>query len=133
MTLNQEDRNSYIATLRRIADLVEANPELPVPYWGVAVIRCDTLKGMRYAAKTFGGTWKKQASDTTFDLTQDVGYGVRLLLYADRSAVCKRIVTGTRIIPSTVLPAREETILPEREEDIVEWVCPEVLSTEAEP
>ena len=133
MTLGQEKRTNYVAQLRRLADLVEANPTMSCPYFGVAVISCENIEKMRFIAKTIGGKWDKSADATTFDLNQKICDGLRIILFASRKDVCKRIVTGTRVIPATTLPAREEIVIPAREEEVVEWICPEVMNGSQEP
>jgi len=123
-------RTRFISSLRTIADKPETNPGLPIPWFGVGVVRCENLPQIRAFAKGFGGTWQKEENENDFHLVQELAPGFHLLLYASHAAVCKRIVVGTKVIPATVLPARPETLVPERIEEVVEWHCPEILTGE---
>jgi hypothetical protein len=57
--------------------------------------------------------------DSDFNLVVEVpmpiGGTATIRYYADREAVCKKKVVGTKTIPARVVP--------EREEEIVEWEC----------
>jgi hypothetical protein len=48
----------------------------------------------------------------------------------NRSKTCERVQTGTKIVPSCVLSAREETVIPERVVPIYAWHCPPILAPE---
>lgn len=127
MTIEQL-RADFISALGRLANILEANPGIPQPCFGTAVIRCSTLQEMRAIAKSYGGTWVKEDDPNDFQMRREFGPGMRLLVYASHEAVCKKIVTGKRVIPEHIIPASEERVIPEHEEEIVEWHCPEVLN-----
>jgi hypothetical protein len=78
------------------------------------------------------GTLKKAYGDNFMWLKRDFGKHVQMTVSAERSAVCERIVTGTRDVPEHVLPAREETLVEAHTEEIVEWRCPPILAPDTE-
>lgn len=122
------DRQKMINGLRHIADALENNPLLPVPYFGAGVTSVDGLAEMMAAGRAYGGFWKKETAGDEFQLRRQYASGLDLLIFTARENVCTRIVVGTKVVPASTLPARDEVHLPERVEEIVEWHCPPSLS-----
>ncbi len=131
-TFDKAQKDQVIAGLRKIADVLEANPDLRPPYVGSCVMRVNTVSEMREAAKCYGGTFTKRSDDSSYNLTRIIAPNLNILIYADHQDVCTRIVLGTRKVPAVTLPAREETTVPEHEEEIVQWHCPELVMTGGE-
>lgn len=128
MRLDNEARAKYVAGLRKIADTIEANPELIVPYLGAGVVQCGTVEEIRAFVKAFGGKWAKRSDENDFEMVQELSYGLSLMIFASHENVCQRVVVGTKHIPEIVVPASEERVIPAHEIEQVKWVCPEVLA-----
>jgi len=115
----------YAATLRKIAEIYEQNPDIPLPYL-VRVGSGDTIyvhdtETLRAVLRAFGPCSRKEHEHFTFTpiVAKDV-----LAIYAYRQALCERKVVGRRIVPERIIPAK---VVPEHEEDVVEWSCPQRL------
>lgn len=121
------DRHKLIAALRHIANVLENNPLLPAPYFGTEITRVDNLEQMIATGKAYGGFWEKSTDEDSFRLTRKFSDSFAMMVYTARENVCTRVVVGTKVIPATTLPAREETYMPERVEEVVEWHCPKSL------
>lgn len=130
---------THAANLRRAADLLdEVGDRLPFqPYItsrsdGSIVLQWftdieyegDQKRAMQDITRLLGGEWVKDGYGDTFGLNQGRD-GVRLSVTASRSAICERVVTGTRQV---TVPAVEAS--PERVETVedVDWICGSVLA-----
>lgn len=113
-----DGRQEFIQGLRDLADFLEARPTVPTPngYLNQYVFP----SAFRESARALGA-FDKTPSDDFYGAERRFG-PITLRLFTDRSAVCKRIVKGTRIIPAE----------PERTEEVVEWECSESLLAETE-
>ena len=134
-------------TLRAVADLLDAHPELPRPPYvacydhrpheadlawnfhfnGNAEDAADQKAKAALMLRTLGGKWAKDfdwrdADRADFRQTRD---GLNLRVTVNRSAVCERVVVGEETV---TLPAVEAQ--PERTEtrEVVEWRCESVLA-----
>lgn len=123
-----KERSKMITALREIANTLEKNPNLPLPYFGSVVKRVDNASQMLSYARTYGGKWDKSTDATDYNLRRKLADGLTLVVYASRESVCHRTVTGVKEIPARIVPARAEEIIPAHTEEIVEWLCPESLS-----
>ncbi|MET4703067.1 hypothetical protein [Frigoribacterium sp. UYMn621] len=83
---------------------------------------------VRQIIRAFGGTWKKQDSGSTMYFRREGIFGYfEATIYADRAAVCERVVTGTK----TVEHARVEAVKAYKETvDVVKWECKSLLADE---
>lgn len=125
-------RLALITGLREIADKLEAHPEIPEPYIGLALKSFDTAEELTTAVKAYGEKWEKNSDEAYYNLTHTFGtHNLRLQFYIDRTKVCRKIVKGTKVVPEKYVPATECRVIPAHEEEIVEWVCPESLMDEA--
>lgn len=128
-------------TLRVIADLFDAHPDLPPGYvsahtsgstsvtWGVSYgIDADDQKAAAAAIiKTIGGKWDKDfdwGENDRADFMQ-VRDGIELRIVVERSAVCDRIVTGTETVTLPAVEAKPERV---EEREVVEWRCEPLLA-----
>lgn len=141
------DRAAYIAGLRQLADLLDANDVLPIPYAGsqtgtpIALYLLahadDTRERFVQSVRALPGKRTKEVEDIgeTFRVAATLGGegGLRVQVVAYRETVCERVVKGTREVTRDVTvydaplpPSRVETVT-ETVED-VEWVCSPVLA-----
>jgi len=136
--------------LRTIADLIDAHPDLPLPYvtafstgttaaaWYLHIgdFNAD-LPGQKAAAalivSTLGGKWAKSEGGEDFRLTQKRDTGLSLEVVVHRAAVCERVVTGSHEVTVPAMPARDAA--PERVETVedVTWRCSSLLAEPAKP
>ena len=134
------DRTEYIKGLRGIADALEADLDLPLPYPGnhsavtvYTYTKADAAKWTRILT----GKREKAVKDTGsfgFEVHGAI-HGVAVLILADRSTVCERIVTGTETVTRSIkdqhavaaaieaIPAVEVT----EQVETVEWKCSPLL------
>jgi hypothetical protein len=116
------------AALRMLADDIE-NERIPMPYdiganvfWLVAengsLGERVTVADARLAMDLTPGGWSKNYSDAYANYTKNYGSGVAIDLALERSQVCRKVETGTRIIAATEA----------HEVPVYEWVCDDGLS-----
>lgn len=130
------DRVDYIDGLRQLADLLQENPELPLPYHGNAsellwIIVCDPNQRATLAAiaRALPGKVDKDVRGDAFDLKGNLA-GLKVQVVARRDEVCERRVIGTETVtksvpdPTVVVPLVEVTETVET----VEWVCGSLLA-----
>lgn len=132
------DRAEYVAGLRRIADALEADPSLPLPYEGASgdmgrlSVFTSTREELQAWSRVMDGVKRK-------DVDNDAHYGFRLLgaaagvnliVYADRQEVCRRVVTGTREVTRTVPDLSVQVPMVEVTETVedVDWICEPLLA-----
>lgn len=134
-------RSEYISGLRKLADLLETQPDLPLPFDGGAENNASTritfyLLGdprdvFVQAARALPGPLDKEVSGDTYRVVAHLD-GLHVQVVAYREDVCERVVTGTREVTKTVpdpmvtVPVVEVT---ETVED-VRWVCSPLLASE---
>jgi hypothetical protein len=138
-------RADYVKGLRALADILEASPEVPLPYTGsvseIAINAFLHSKDPRAAivatVRAFTGVaWDKEtrdgkgSDDSYFDMLGSL-HGLRLRLTSYRDAVCERVVTGTREVTETVKDPAKLAEVPEIEVtktvEEVEWRCAPIL------
>lgn len=116
----------YVQGLRDFADWAEAHAD-EFASWtlddalGPVMLYRPDVESLAQTARALGGHRTKDANGSYFTIIRSFG-PVDVHAYSDRNEVCERVVTGTKVIPATVIPARE---IPERVEEIVEWKCPD--------
>ncbi len=132
---------THAVNLRRAADLLDEvvdrlpfQPFITSRHDGSIVLQwftqnhyegeADQKRAMQDITRILGGKWAKDGDGDMFELERHLG-GILLLVTASRTAVCERVVTGTRQV---TVPAVEAS--PERVETVeaVEWVCGSVLA-----
>lgn len=120
--MTDTERTRTIQGLRTLADFFEAHPGVPVPWHMQVDVFVETKAELATIARQT--TWEKQYRDTWFTLHRDFGT-VSLEVNIEREKVCRRVVTGTE-----VLPARPAQVV-----DTFEWRCDDALlsSTGAHP
>ena len=137
--MSANDRDAYIAGMRQLMDILEANPGLPLPFEGRSSAMTfhflnaeDPRAAMAAAARTLPCKWDKRVWSGSedrnyFDLSGQIA-GARVKLSAFRDAVCTRVVTGTeeREIEETVTPAVIRKVV--KPVEVVEWQCGSLLA-----
>lgn len=130
-----ETRAAAISGLRKLADLLEAHSELPLPYHGfdsyvpltIYMLGSDRPAFVD-AVRALPGKANKRVDNDTYRVSVKLD-GLEVEVAAYRDDVCERVVTGTREVkkmipdPNVVVPVVEVT---EVVED-VEWVCSPLL------
>lgn len=118
-------RGRTVASLRRLVEFLEQNPEVPTPYIGDRLfIFCYENVELFKRVRSLGGFNAKNADDNDFIMSRDFGE-FKLELCVDREKVCHRVQKGTRVVEAT--PERTVPAQPAREEPIYEWVCPDSI------
>lgn len=135
-------RVEYVAGLRALADLLESTPDLPLPTereitWAAHTFQIYEGREPRETVATLarllpGRLYKNDPAkggyaEQYFELTGKL-YGLGLRVWAERSEVCRRVVTGTREVTETVPAPDAPTIEVTRTVEDVEWVCEPLLA-----
>lgn len=128
-------RDQYIEGLRRLADALEADPEMVLPYDGTASelsVFTQTKTELQAWARALPGTKTKEVDDTSpvygFELHGSIA-GVRVLVYSHRDEVCTRRVVDTRveIVEEEITQVIGKRSVPKTVET-VEWDCHPLLA-----
>jgi hypothetical protein len=136
-----DTRSSYTAGLRALADLLDDNPQVPLPYDGTrspitihhlfaqngGSVREEFLDTVR----AFPGRKVKDPGDHYYDVEVQL-HGLSIQITTFRDEVCERVVKGSREVTREVpdpdaLAAVPTTTVTETVED-VEWVCQPLLA-----
>jgi hypothetical protein len=134
MNLEQRRRRHFIQGLRAIADFYEQNVDayydgmhitLNMYVWGGAARR--TLREMARAL----GQCNKVYDDRNVTVSRQFNEQITLAVFAPRSRVCRRVVTGARMLPARIVPATKEIHIPPARIEIVEWQCDPLLPDDA--
>lgn len=113
----------FIDGLRSLARFLEEHPEINANYNTLQVdVFTDKLAEV---ARSGYGMLAKETRTDWFSLRKSFSQSVWMYWNTSREKVCKRVVTGTKIIP-----AKPERLLPAEPEQVVEtweWQCPDSL------
>jgi hypothetical protein len=117
---DQTHRSEFIANLRALADFLEANDTLPVPYSTYVTHYPSTLDEARTARKGTNG-WIKENDKNSAYVTyarrfggDEYGYGtVGYEMTVSKRNSCKRVQVGTTHVEA----------VPEHDEPVYEWDC----------
>lgn len=139
----EEDyRARNIESLRRYADLLESTPDLPIAFLPILRHQVYAFESesaadrMRQIRRLYGGQFNKSWDDhptyAEFFLKGKFGE-FDVVISTARENVCERVVTGTieEVVhepdPDQVamIPMVERTV----KKEIVDWICPEDLTT----
>lgn len=107
------DSTEFVRELRTLADFYEKHPDFPVPNEYNHDITVVVWNKETFAKLV------RQMGRATKDYSESYAHARRGLLkvMVPREAVCRKVVTGTEVVP-----AREEYT-----REIVEWVCDEPI------
>jgi hypothetical protein len=138
-------RVGYVMGLRALADVLERNPDVPLPYQGITspIVtyflhtenpRAELATAARAYPCDFRKEYEGDGEGATFRLAGKL-HGLNVELVAYRNAVCERVVTGTREVTEKVKDPEALAAVPEIEvtktvED-VSWVCSPILAPAA--
>jgi hypothetical protein len=145
--MNADDRRAgYITGLRALADILEGNPELPLPWQGTPsspltfhyLTGENPRRGMALAARVIPCKWAKSEQESQdgrlawLNLDGQL-HGLHIQLDAYRDAVCERVVTGTvdREVEKIITPAVTEKVT--ETVPVVEWRCGSIMAALDEP
>jgi len=119
------ENHEFINALRELADFYEARPDMELPISLEISLYPSGKQGMAKVARQMGKC-EKVADGMFFRVKRFFG-PIQLVAIEYRSMVCEKVTVGKKIVPETVIPAREAQVIPEHEEEVVEWRCPELL------
>jgi len=130
------ERLKAIDGLRQLADLIEENPEMAVPYEGVSsssnlLMFADNKKQFSATIRAFR-KGAKSANDTALVFDPEFPLNIRVFAFKDK--VCEKR-TVTRTVPEVhipAMPAQAERTIPEHEETVIEYICQPFLGVKAD-
>lgn len=123
------EKETFIKDLRALANLLEERDFdfSKCDIFDVRIyLKCNSEESFKRNARALG-TFDKSWNDYV-NATRKFGEKIHFQVTAEREVVCKKIVTGTRIIPAQeerIIPEEVIPASPEREEEIFEYQCPE--------
>ena len=115
--MSESERAVYVRGLRALADFVEAQTTLPVPCPTSLNTFVSSKAELVAVVRTTGIRWTKDANGDYFYIRVLFEGGHYYDVNVARNQVCRKVVTGTRVVPAT----------PERVVEEFEWVCDEPL------
>lgn len=116
--VEQHGCDDYFESLA--GDGIQVGNGMDTMFW-----RLGDKDAMAKAVRALGSGEKRVIGE---DLHVERKFGpITVSAYTARENVCKRVVTGVKVLPATVVPAQAEQVLPEREIEVVEWVCSPIL------
>jgi hypothetical protein len=123
-----DPRAAYTAGLRQLADILDAHPEVPLPYEGRVSPISFAFHG--YEVEDHAGELAAAARILITGSLQ----GLRIECWAMREQVCERVVTGIREVTREVpdpeaLAAVPTKVVTETVED-VRWECRPLLASD---
>ena len=133
MSPEQLRRRHFIEGLRAVAEFYEQNADayydgmhitLNMYAWGAAR---HTLREM---ARAFGQC-NKHYDDHNVTVSRQFNEQITVAVFAPRARVCRRVVTGERLLPARIVPATNEIRIPPARIEIVEWQCDPLLPDDA--
>ncbi len=116
--MNTQERGQMIQGMRDCADWLEAHPEaehIDVNAW--IFDRGSSNEEIAEIVKAMGSVEKNYSGEDLF--IKKMFGGMQITYCVNRSAVCERIVTGTKTSPAQFTP--EQTV------EVVEWRCGSIL------
>ena len=135
MTTN---RTAYTQGLRALADALDHNPDLPLPYHGNDVtmsVFTRSKKDLLAYRALLGKVEKQVTDDGVYDFQiRGALHGLSFLVYAPRAEVCTRVVTGTKTVTREVPDADALAAVPTstvtETVETVRWDCHPLLADE---
>jgi hypothetical protein len=135
MSAEQRRRRQFIEGLRAVAGFYEQNPgafydglhiTLNMYVWGGAA-----RQTLRETARAFGQCHKVY-DESNVTVCRPFSEQVTVAVFAPRTKVCRRVVTGVRMLPARIVPATEEVRIPAARVEVVEWQCDPLLPNDAD-
>ena len=134
---------AFVDGLYQLAGFLALHPEIPATYAPTFVVNVNAYSdGDRPARERLAeiaripGGWKKDATPDSgsFQLVRWFGPH-KLIVFADRDAVCEKVVTTedvTRAVPDPDALAQVPLVTVTETVDHVEWICPPSMLAEPE-
>jgi hypothetical protein len=113
--MTAQERTDALQDLKDIVAFLEAHPGVPPPRFNSLLVTLNTREEIAAVAKQ--SSWQKDYNGQWFSLQKRFGT-LTLDVYVPRDEVCRKVVTGTRVLPAVEAQ-------PERVEQVEEWVCDE--------
>ena len=125
------NNTEYAEELRRLADIYEQNPAIPLPY--ESVVSTLNIFAMSPAdaanlAHAFSPVTKEDATTPSFYSLRPTSFRLALTVQVYKENCCRKVEKGTVQVPETVIPATPERVIPAHEETVYEWECGPVLA-----
>lgn len=108
-----ERRAAFIQALRDCADFLESHPAVIAPRYNTMNVFVNTREEV--AAQAKAASWEKVYNGDWFYLSRAFGEDLRLDITVEREVMCRKVVTGTRVVPAR----------PEQTVEEFEWRCDE--------
>lgn len=130
------DRASYVAGLRALADLLEDNEHLPLPFEGSQSnlsFFTSNREQLQSLARLMGRAEKDYTDNPVygFKLRGEL-FGLDVIAYGNREQVCTSVVKGvrevTREVPDPDALAAVPTVTVTETVEDVEWICEPLLA-----
>ena len=109
-----ERRTAFIQALRECATFLETHPTVKQPVYNVLNVFVNTKDELAAYARVT--SWEKTYNGEWFWLAKAFGQDLRLDITVSRETVCRKVVTGTKVVPAVEAQ-------PERVEETFDWVC----------
>ena len=109
--MTTDRRTAFIQSLRDLATFLEEHPAV----WAPQYVNINAFVNTReeVVAQARAASWEKVWNGDWFYLRKEFGPDLSLDVTADRGVVCRKVVTGTRVIEAQ----------PEREVESYDWIC----------
>ncbi len=132
--MSEITRQERIDGMRRVCDFLESNADFQLPY---EFAHGDDGLGVYIDGKSsfaahvrLLGSGQKTVDESLFRFARDFG-GIKIELRESRSAICERIVVGTKEVETEEADPIAVSQIPKvkvkKTVDIVEWRCPDNL------
>jgi hypothetical protein len=107
--VKQLNRQEAIDKYRKMADWLEAHPDVPVPHGNACSGTWLSLEDARKAMH-LSGSWTKAYSENQVEYEHEVAPGLWFWIWVSRSEVCQRVQVGTKHVEA-------------HDEPVFEWKC----------
>ncbi len=129
--LDQTRRRHFIEGLRAVADFYEQNPDA---YYDGMHITLNMYGVARHTLCEMGrvfGPCNRRYDDRNLTVSRQFNEQITVAVLVPRAQVCRRVVTGVRMLPARTVPPAKEVRLPASTVDIVEWKGDPLLPDDA--
>jgi hypothetical protein len=127
-----DEHSRFTEELRRLADIYDANPGLPLPFKvTVSVTTGDDMRANFAAFARAAGPCDKEVAGGLFSLRATDFEAIEFSAIALREDVCERVVIGVRTVevvePDPDVVAALPKVRRMVNEEQVEWRCPDSI------
>lgn len=128
-----QERRAYTDGLRGLADWLDANSDIPLPWTGADHLYAPfqlgvwvTKEELATIIKALPGKVDKDYGDQVVRVNASFG-GLKVQAYSGRNEVCERVVVGTEQVTIPATEAVEAQAEHVEEREVVEWRCHPIL------